>query len=618
MRELIELVDEIPVQPGCYIFRDSSDAPLYVGKAKELRTRVRSYFRAGGDGRVLIPFLASKASRVETIITKTEAEAILLEDTLIKKFKPPFNLRLKDDKAFYLLRLDPNVEFPRLEWVRRRRSDRALYFGPYASSGALRRTIRFLHSMIPLRDCSDHILANRSRPCLKHSLGRCSAPCVKLITQENYKALVDRAVDLLQGRTSEVEKLLELKMADAAKNLEFERAARLRDSLQALRTTTETQGVRMGRATDRDVLGLEREGARVTLQFLPFRQGRLECGKLYKFTTDLPDSEIISSLLTQIYYGDAFIPREIYISHEPHDADVLREWLVSRRGGPVQLSVAKSGDAKRAVQMAVENAKAALATRDGEEAAAQDALERIREMLQLEEPPSIMDCFDISTLQGNSTVASRVRFVDGIPEKAGYRRYKITSFAGQNDFAAMHEVVSRSLRRDVEENTLPDLVIIDGGPAQLASALEAREEAGAFDLCMISLAKDRTVSNDTKTEHSGERIFLPNVKDPIPLNPRTAECHLLTKIRDEAHRFAITYHRKQRGKITGQLDQIEGVGPKRRRQLLQTFGSIGEVKNATVTDITTKIPGFPQALAEAVVAALAANVSEPEKANGSE
>lgn len=602
--DLSSAVDDIENLTGCYIFRDEEDAPLYVGKAKDLRTRVRSYFRAGGDGRPLIPFLAKKAARVETIVTKTESEAILLEDTLIKRFKPPFNLRLKDDKAFYLLRLDPQAEFPRFEWVRRRRSDRAYYFGPYASAGALRRTIRFLYSIIPLRDCSDHILKNRSRPCLKYSIGRCSAPCVGYIQKENYQSLVDRARDLLEGRTGEVEKLLEQKMHAAAANLEFEAAARVRDQLEALRTTTETQGVRLGRAMDRDVIGMARDGGRVALQWLPFRAGRLEGGRVHIFNTDIPDAEVFNSFLTQLYHGDVFIPREIYLSHEPNDREVIAAWLAERRPGIVNLTVAKSGDAKRAVAMAVENASIALRAREGAAASALDALTKIQELLQLDEPPHVMDCFDISTLQGRSTVASRVRFVDGLPAKDGYRRFKITSFSGQNDFAAMREVVARALRADVQDQTLPDLIVIDGGKGQLSAALEAREEIGAFEVSMVGLAKDRIVSSEAATIHSGERLFLPGREEPIPLSPRTAECHLFERIRDEAHRFAITYHRKQRGAITSLLDEIEGMGSKRRSELLKTFGSLKSLEAASAADILQKIPGFPKPLAERVEAKL--------------
>lgn len=597
-------IEDVPAAPGCYVFRSLEGEALYVGKAKDLRSRVRSYLKEGGDGRPLIPFLARKAARVETIVTPTEAEAILLEDTLIKRFKPPFNLRLKDDKQYLLLRLDPQAEYPRLEWVRKRRSDRALYFGPYASTGALRRTIRFLYSVIPLRDCTDNVLKNRSRPCLKHAIGRCSAPCVGLIAKEDYQALVDRAVDVLRGKTGDVEAILQKKMAEAAAALEFEKAASLRDRLEALRQTTEPQGVRLGRAVDRDVLGLHREGGRVAIQWLPFRGGRLEGGKSHLFTTELPDEEVLGSLLTQIYRGDAFIPRELMLSHEPHDRETIAAWLAERRGSPVLLSVPKSGDAKRAVEMAVENARVALAAKEGAEASALEALEKLRDRLELEEVPSVMDCFDISTLQGRATVASRVRFVDGLPDKSGYRRFKVTTLSGQNDFAAMGEVVGRALRRDLEEGTLPDLVVIDGGKGQLGAALAAREEVGAYEVAMVGLAKDRTDSSDERTAHKGERVFLPGRELPIPLPPRTSECHLMERIRDEAHRFAITYHRRVRNTITSALDEIEGIGPTRRQALLRAFGSLSALREATAEEITHRLPVISAELAARVVDAL--------------
>jgi excinuclease ABC subunit C len=598
-------IEDVPSGPGCYIFRGGSDEPLYVGKAKELRGRVRSYLRVGGDGRPLIPFLARKAARVETIVTATEAEAILLEDTLIKRLKPPYNFRLKDDKAFLLLRLDPSADFPRFEWVRRRRADRALYFGPYASAGALRRTIRFLHSVIPMRDCPDVIMEHRTRPCIKHGIGRCAAPCVGWISKEDYRRLVDRAIDVLHGKTSEVEEMLEARMKEAAAALEFEKAAALRDRLEALRQTTEPQGVRLGRALDRDAIGIHREGERVAIQWLPFRGGRLEGGEVHLFSTELPDAEVLSSFLTQLYRGDRFVPREIFLSLEPHDVSAIQEWLRGRRGAPVTLAVAKSGDARRAVEMAVENARVALAAKEGAEASAREALERLRERLELPAAPSVIDCFDISTLQGRATVASRVRFVDGLPDKSGYRRFKVTSLTGQDDFGAMKEVVGRALRRDVEEGTLPDLVVIDGGRGQVSSALEARDDAGAFEVGLVGLAKDRAEASDEATIHSGERVFVPGRAEPIALPPRTAECHVLQRIRDEAHRFAITYHRRLRGTLTSELDAVPGIGPARRRKLLRAFGSISALRQATAEEIAAKVPGVPRDIALRVVAALA-------------
>ncbi len=599
------VLEDVPSAAGCYVFRDAGGAPLYVGKAKDLRSRVRSYFRERGDGRPLVPLLARRATRVETIVTATEAEAILLEDTLIKRFKPPFNLRLKDDKQFLLLRIDPTAEFPRLEWVRRRRADRALYFGPYASAGALRRTIRFLHSLIPLRDCSDNVLRNRSRPCLKHSIGRCSAPCVGEISSDAYRALVDRAVDVLRGRTADVEAMIEARMAEAAAALEFERAASLRDKLQALRQTTEPQGVRMGRAIDRDAIGLHREGERVAIQWLPFRGGKLEGGRVHLFSTELPDPEVLGSFLTQLYRGSAFVPREVWVSEEPHDRGAIAEWLATRREGPVALAVPRSGDARRAVAMATENARIALTARGGAAASAEEAAERLRDRLGLEIAPATIDGFDVSTLQGSATVASRVRFVGGVPDKGSYRRFKVTTLAGQNDFAAMREVVGRALRRDVEEQTLPDLIVVDGGKGQLAEALAARDDAGAFEVAIVGLAKDRVEASDRASRHSGERVFLPGRADPVPLPPRSAECHLLARLRDEAHRFAVGFHRRVRGSLTGPLDAVRGVGPTRRRALLRAFGSLGALRAASVREIEERVPGLPSGLAERIVEALA-------------
>ncbi|HKE00600.1 MAG TPA: excinuclease ABC subunit UvrC, partial [Planctomycetota bacterium] len=431
-----------------------------------------------------------------------------------------------------------------------------------------------------------------------------AAPCVGLISKDDYQRLVERAIDVLRGKTGEVSGILRKQMEEASAALDFERAATLRDKLEALRETMEPQGVRLGRALDRDAIGLHREGERVAIQWLPFRAGRLEGGRTHLFSTDLPDAEVLSTFLTQLYRGESFVPREIYLSTEPNDRDALAAWLASRRDGPVTLAVARAGDAKRAVAMAVENARVALAAKEGAEASAQEALERLRERLGLEVAPSVVDCFDISTLQGRATVASRVRFVDGLPAKDGYRRFKVTSFTGQNDFAAMQEVVGRALRRDVEEQTLPDLVVIDGGKGQLSAALEARDDAGAFEVAIVGLAKDRATSTDASSEHLGERVFVPGRDAPIPLPPRTAECHWMARLRDEAHRFAITYHRKMRGTLTSELDAVAGVGPTRRRALLRAFGSLTALRAASAEEIVERVPGISRTVAEAVAKSL--------------
>ena len=603
-------IEGVARRPGVYLFRDGRGAVLYVGKARDLRARLSSYRRPGGDGRVQIPFLERDARSVETIVTRTEGEALLLEDALIKQHKPPHNVRLKDDKSFLMLRLDTGERFPRLKFVRAHRPrqgkgpGRSRFFGPFASAGAVRGTLSDLHRVVPLRDCPDSVLDNRSRPCLKFQIGLCSAPCVGEIDEGAYAQLVERAVRILSGDTAELEEDLERRMNEASERLEYERAGAWRDRLKALRRTVEGQGVRPRDRVERDVLGLARVGDEAVVHRLAFREGRLSESRSHRFRSELSDEELMHNVLTALYAGGRReVPEEILLACPAADAELLAAAL----GQGVRLVPPGGGERGRMLGIAGENARSTLERLMRAEETGEALVGRVQGLLDLPHPPEVIDCFDVSNFQGGNVVASRVRFRRGLADRTGYRRFKVRGVEGQDDFASMREVVRRSLRRGLDEDDLPDLVVIDGGRAQLDSALAARDETGAWDVNFVGLAKargERTVKGKRK-EKSEERLVLPGVEGALELERNSPVRHLFERIRDEAHRFAITYHRKERGKIKSQLDSIPGVGEVKRKALLRTFGSVAGVKAASVEEIAG-VPGIGEALARVIVEGLGA------------
>jgi len=606
-------IDGVSTRPGVYLFKDEGGRVLYVGKARNLRSRLSSYRRPGGDGRLAVQFLEKEASSVETILTRTESEALLLEDTLIKQHKPPHNVRLKDDKSFLMVRIDEGEAFPRPKFVRahRPRHDkksgvgRSRLFGPFASARSIRRTLSDLHRVVPLRDCTDAVMNSRTRPCLKHQIGLCSAPCVGLIGEPAYQELVERAMRILGGETRELEEDLQGRMDAASERLEYELAAQWRDRLAALRRTVERQGVRPKDNVERDLLGLARSGQTAVVHRIAFREGRLAESRSHTFKSELPDEELLHVVLTALYGGGRrATPTEIVLPARPTESELLEGTL----GESVRLVVPSGGEKQRMLDLAGENARAELTRVESTASTGEEAADKLIALADLPETgqPLVVDCFDISNLQGTNVVASRVRFRAGIPDRAGYRRFRIKSVDGQDDFASMQEVVSRSLKRGLDEGDLPDLVVIDGGAQQLASALEARDEVGAWDVRLIGLAKARAARTvkGVRKEASEERVYLSPEGEPIELPKASAVRHLLERLRDEAHRFAITYHRKERGKITSQLDSIAGVGPARRKALLRKFGSVVGVKQASVEELAG-IPAISMELAIVIRDALA-------------
>jgi excinuclease ABC subunit C len=595
---------EVPERPGVYLFRDAAGTVLYVGKARSLRARLATY-RAGGDGRINLRFLEHQAASVETVVTRTEQEALLLEDDRIKRHQPAHNVRLKDDKSFLMIRVDLDERFPRLKWVRAHRpkegkeAGRSRFFGPYASARAVRRAISDLHRVVPLRDCTDQVLLHRSRPCLKHQLGLCAAPCVGLIDEGAYAREVERALRVLAGEIGELEFDLEARMRLASERQEYELAGLYRDRLAALRRATERQGVLSAESTERDVLALARSGDHVLVQRLCIRRGKLAESQAFALRSELDEAEVLHGVLTTLYAArEAERPREIVLPSVPADIALLRELLSG-----TTLEIPKGGERARQLELARENARLELARQDAARAGAGEAEAALIQLcaLEREEGPLVIDGFDVSNFQGSHVVASRVRFRGGHPDRAGYRRYRIKGVEGQDDFAAMKEVVGRSLRRGLDEDELPDLVLIDGGPAQLAKALEAREDAGAWDVRIVSLAKaraERRAGGRTR-ERSEERLFLAPDQAPHVLERHTSLRHLLERVRDEAHRFAITYHRKERGKLRSRLDSIDGVGPVKRKALLARFGSVRGVAQASLEELG-QVPGISAELARVI------------------
>jgi excinuclease ABC subunit C len=598
---IADKVARFPDGPGVYVFVDAAGKALYVGKAADLRARVRSYLRPGGDGRPQLRFLEHEAHDIEFVATVNENEALLLENTIIKKRQPRYNLKLKDDKAFLLLRLDPAEPWPWYRLVRRRRDDGALYFGPYASAKAVRRTLRLLHKIAPLRDCSDSVFHNRSRPCIKHQIGRCPAPCVGLIDRVAYEELLQRSLRILRGDSAQVLRTLRAAMVAASTDLQFERAQALKQQIEALQSVAAKQTV-VGRDGDEDAMGLHRVGDDVTCAFLAFRSGALESCRRFTFRSELPTELLVGDLLTRLYDGDRHVPQAVLVPALPAESDLIAGWLRRKRGSSVELAVPQRGTRRRHLDLAEQNAALADAVAVDADARRLQGSERLAQRLGLELPPQRLHCLDVSTTQGQETVASRVCFVAGRPDKAQYRRFRISREHAGDDFAAMQEAVRRSLVLCIErdDEDLPDLLVVDGGHGQLAAAARALQELGLDgDLQVCGLAKSRLRGVGDHKTATGERVFLPGRDVPVPLADNAPETLLIAALRDEAHRFAITYHRHRRGRLGSELDGVAGVGPQRRRQLLRHFGSLTALRAAS-RDQLRAVQGVPAKVADAV------------------
>ncbi len=606
--EITKKVSLLPRKPGVYLFKDDAGHVIYIGKAKELRSRVRSYFRPSTDTRHSIQFIVKKTADLEYILTDTEKEALLLENTLIKKHQPRFNVRLRDDKTYVSLKLNVKHEFPRLEITRRWEKDGSLYFGPYSSARSVRETMRVIARLFPLRTCRDSVLYNRKRPCLMYQIGQCPAPCVGYCSEEEYRPIVEETILFLKGRNKELLERLNDRMIKEAEALRFEDAARIRDQIRAIERTLEKQKTALTSRIDQDVMGVYREGGAVEVAVLFFREGKLLGNRTYQFKRQyLSDEEWLAGFLGQFYEDARVIPQEVLLPYSAGDTEALEEWLSERRGTRVRVLVPERGEKRRLVEMAQTNAQHSFTSRKEMELRDDDILESLRERLRLDKKPARIECFDISNIHGRLAVGSMVSFENGRPNKSAYRRYKIKTVSDADDFGMMHEVLTRRVRRGKEEGNLPDLIVVDGGKGQLNVARRVVSEQGIKGVDLIGLAKSRTQkeelgkSRSRPVEKSGERVFLPNVKDSIRLREDDPATFLLQRIRDESHRFAIEYHRKLRKKtgLRSILTDIPGVGEKRKKALLRHFGGVTRIRQASPEELAA-VPGITTRVAKEI------------------
>jgi excinuclease ABC subunit C len=584
----------IPHEPGCYLMKDHKGKIIYIGKAKDLKNRVRNYFQPSGDPRPFVKRLPQLLSQIETIITSNEKEALILENTLIKLHKPRYNVMLKDDKHYLSLRIDPEQRWPRVEVVRRPKQDHALYFGPYDSATAIRKTLQVLNKFFMLRTCPDSILEHRTRPCLQYQIKRCLGPCVLPVNRDEYMQHVQEVVMFLEGKADELVGRLQQKMLEASDDLNFEMAAHYRDQLASIHKTLERQQVVSLEEIDRDAFGLHREGDRLLVQIMFVRSGKLEGARAFPFKDqEFPDDEILSSFIAQYYSGGALIPDEVLLPLDLPDSAALAELLSDLRRAPVTLLTPAPDQSNRRalVDTANANARHAFQANHDREESSRDLLEKLQQRLGLKNYPARIECYDISNFQGDPIVASMVVFEHGEPNKQAYRQFKMRQVASQDDFASMREVLTRRLSRVVDgDDASPDLIVIDGGKGQLASALAVLEDLGLHEIDLVSLAKsrvERSGFDDPDVSRSPERIFVPNRKNPIIPKQNSAELFLLERLRDEAHRTAIAFHKKLRDKkaLRSSLEDIPGIGPATRRALLLHFGGIDPIRAAPLADL---------------------------------
>jgi excinuclease ABC subunit C len=601
VRPLEEKLGVVPPGPGVYLLKDRSGKVIYVGKAANLRTRVRTYLR-GGDERSQVRFLCERLADFETIVTGNDKEALILENNLIKQYRPRYNIRLKDDKSYVSVKVTVRDAWPRVLVTRRIVKDGSRYFGPFASASAVRDTLDTIRKVFPLRTCSDPVFRNRSRPCIEYDIKRCLGPCVLPVDREAYEEHLRQVMLLLEGRNSEVVRALRRRMDAAAAAERFEEAARLRDQIQAIEKTQERQQVVEHWGANQDVFGLYREGGCVEIQVLFVRSGKLVSNRSYAFDDwEFPDEAILEAVLTQFYQATNHdVPDEILLPVAISDAEVRAEYLSERRGRRVMIVVPQRGDKARLVEMARENAMQSFAERRDAAKQGERMVAELQRRLRLSNAPKRIECLDIATFQGSETVGAIVAFDEGEPDKNGYRHYRIRTVEGTDDFAAVAEVLHRRFREARERGGLPDLLVIDGGAGQLAAARAALADVRLSELEVVALAKERVERDATATDirRRPERVFLPGRKNPVVLKANSTALFLLQRVRDEAHRFVNLYHRKlrARARFMSRLDAVPGVGPRRRRALLRRFGSLRRVGEASTDEIAT-VPGITLTLA---------------------
>ena len=608
-KQVEEQLKGLPAKPGVYVFRGERGEMLYIGKAKSLRSRVRSYFQAGSDARVTIAQLPDRVADIEVIVTDTEVEALHLEQNLVKRHRPPFNVRLRDDKSFPYIAVTVEDDYPRVMFTRERHRRGVVYFGPYANAKKVRETLDVLNRVFPYRPCEGPRPGRHSGiPCLDYHIERCLAPCVDYISKRDYREIIDRVIEFLSGETRPIMRELERKMKDAAEGERFEEAARFRNRLFAVQHLVERQAADKRSVGTVDVIGIAVDGDRAAVQVFPLRDGRLI--DRYGFHLENTAGQDTAALLETFcleYYGSApSVPPQIVVPREAGDTTALAEFLAEQRGSRVEVRAPVRGEKRRLQELATQNAQVALESdalqTERRRLRRVEALEELREALNLESLPLRIECYDVSNLQGESVVGSMVVFQDALPKKAHYRKFGVRSLDGQDDYAALAEVISRRFSRvgdasaeDYDESfaTTPNLVVIDGGKGQLAAALQAMHAYDLPRVAVISLAKRI------------EEVFVPDRRDPVLLARDSAGLQLLQRIRDEAHRFAVDFHRQRRGAKAREsiFDTLPGVGPARRRALIQHFGSAERFLAASQEELEG-VPGIPEKTARDIYAQL--------------
>jgi excinuclease ABC subunit C len=625
---------EIPVQPGVYRFRDEHGRVIYVGKAKSLRPRLSSYFQDLSALHPRTQTMVTTAASVEWTVVSTEVEALQLEYSWIKEFDPRFNVKYRDDKSYPYLAVTMGDEVPRVQVMRGAKRKGTRYFGPYAHAWAIRETVDLLLRVFPVRTCSNGVFRRAQqigRPCLLGYIGKCSAPCVGWISVEDHRALAEDFGDFVAGSTGRFVRRLEREMAEASQAQEYERAARLRDDLAALAKALEKSAVVLADATDADLFAFAEDELEAAVQVFHVRGGRIrgQRGWVVEKVEDVDTGDLVERLLQQVY-GDApgAVPREVLVQQLPPEPARVTEWLSTLRGARVDLRVPRRGDKRTLLETVERNAKQALTLhktrRGGDLTTRSQAMQELQDALGLTSAPLRIECFDVSNLQGTDVVASMVVFEDGLPRKSEYRRFAVRGVDGQDDTAWMHEVLTRRFKRYLQDRTdtdepeledsadgpqpidpetgrprrfayPPNLVVVDGGPPQVAAAARALGELGIDDIALVGLAKRL------------EEVWLPGEDHPLVLPRSSQGLYLLQRVRDEAHRFAITYHRQRRSRsmTASELDGVAGLGSSRRAALLKHFGSVKRLRAASVDDIA-QVPGVGPATARAVAEALAA------------
>ncbi|MDI3299614.1 MAG: excinuclease ABC subunit UvrC [Bacillota bacterium] len=610
-----EQLRQLPEQPGCYLFRDAAGEVIYVGKAVSLKNRVRSYFHNPSGLAPKVAAMVPQIARIETVVTDTETEALALECNLIKHYRPRFNVRLRDDKNYPYLRVDLNAEWPTIRLVRNMRGDGARYFGPFTNSGAVRETLRALRKVFPWRSCSDRRLAQGGPPCLYFHIHRCLAPCDGRVDRESYHAMMEELVAFLEGRRGELIQRLEKRMFEAAEEERYEQAAVYRDQLAALRQVTERQKIVSQALEDADVIALGRGEHAVWAQVLYVREGKVVDEAAFDLTgvEGESDAEVLGAFVKQYYAQAAQIPPRLLLDQPIEEQEAIEAWLAARRrerngSARLQIRVPRRGPKRELARMARKNAEL-LVRREEEEwarrrASTEGAVEELRSWLGLPRPPRRIECFDISSTRGQEPVGSMVVFVDGKAARPLYRRFRVQAASGPDDYEAMREVIYRRFRRALVERDpkflpLPDLLLVDGGKGQLGAALEAMRLAGADPerIPACGIAKEK------------EWLFAPGRSDPLILPADSAALHLVQRSRDEAHRFAVTYHRQRRGRaaLRSLLEEVPGIGPKRMKALLRAFPSLEAMEQAG-EEALARVPGMTRAAARQLLDVLRSRV----------